>query len=863
MRPHDKIITAAAIAFALLVSYLGLSVSAAGGRNRPRSRAAAAAPPAASPSPTPTVFVEDAIEQRDDDQRGIIVGQPRVYDDALLQQMLQAAESRLATLQVLDQSQILSRLGAVTGASQQVSSFGLNVQGAPVPGVTTATSLPTQTTTQTTAAGASNSSLSVVSGLGTENVTTTQPQFGPPGATAPAPATTLPSSGFSVSSSDILNEQLQLTAEINALRLMLAGDLSSHFVRNGDNSMTKLKTTLGFPITLVPDERFKDAVAVVEVEVTSAGQTLSNEPPSITTLLPREKTYNVAEITDKSSSISGGVATQLIGVSGSFMRARRTYYLVQDQDTLALELPTPRGSTDKTNFMWEFRPVLGRRYVKGGLKQTFVQLAFPVPGDAVEGQIGKVRVRTYWRRYDRKHRIREEIVPNSTSLRDVYFDIPRYSLAIAPPRFNPLDSLEDIGDGKLLVKLRGRFLPGTYVRIGTKLLTGTPQLTHEHVMIRFVASASDLASGNAFLVSHDGTEVPLSFDDAICHRPQKISGVTSTASLFILNDRGDGSPYDIQAEYLPAQDKPHPTTLKVSGPRVTTIDEKNSLLSLNFVVVEEKIYAAADKRPESRAERVFAARRKEDIPGLVLIVGSRVFGYSDAPVDVEDGKLSAVVPSALLASNPEIKLQLLMPVKECRAAARLSAFDSPSQAERMVVLEQGTDPVKFLLYGTRLNGLMVLDPEGVRPEGIGSPGDPDRLLLIKLTPAQIQSHKQLLVQRPGDGERPFLITLPELAPKQPDPPKAKETITTSSDEAVIVGDGLKDVEGITLSSTGQDVAFKVAGDGKSMRLTGLKALNPNASAMTHTFLLKFKDQPKPKEVEVRVVDRKVENSSLN
>src|SRR5437868_1694908 len=60
---------------------------------------------------------------------GIRVEQPKVYDDALLQQMLQAAQARLMALQVLDQASIIQRLGAVSGATQQISSFGLNVQG--------------------------------------------------------------------------------------------------------------------------------------------------------------------------------------------------------------------------------------------------------------------------------------------------------------------------------------------------------------------------------------------------------------------------------------------------------------------------------------------------------------------------------------------------------------------------------------------------------------------------------------------------------------------------------------------------------------------------------------------------------------
>src|SRR5260370_28960205 len=84
------------------------------------SNSSALTTPSPSPSPTPYGIRE---------WNGITVGQPKVYDDALLQQMLQDAEVRLATLQVIDQTEIAKRLGAVTGASQQISSLGLNVQG--------------------------------------------------------------------------------------------------------------------------------------------------------------------------------------------------------------------------------------------------------------------------------------------------------------------------------------------------------------------------------------------------------------------------------------------------------------------------------------------------------------------------------------------------------------------------------------------------------------------------------------------------------------------------------------------------------------------------------------------------------------
>lgn len=804
---------------------------------------------------------ERCIRDRDEGQNGITVGEPKVYDDALLQQMLRAAEARLAALQVFDQTAILSRLGAVTGASQQSTSFGLNVQGPAVPGVTTATTLPTQTTTQATAAGATNSSITTVSGLGTENVTTTQPAFTPPTAPAPPPTLTFPT-GFSVSASDILNEQTQLAAEINGLRLLLAGSLTDHYVRNNDigNELTKFKTTLGFPVAVSPGRQYKDAVAIVEVEVdmrkiiegevrarvergllcrldekpcpegdkACAAQAASKrdaciraeidrlmaerERPAVTSIIPREKTYNVAAITDKSTSIGGGVATQIIGFSGSWVRGHKTYYLVQDQDTVALTYRPADG--EKTGFRWQFRPVLGQQYIKSGLKQTFVQLAFDARPTRGFGQIGKVSVRTYWRKYDRKKGLVGDLIPGS--YREMYrdVDIPRYSLLFDPRAFNTADHLEDLGGGQLLLRVPGRFLPGTTIRIGSTLLTEGARFKHDHQGIRFIASASDLATKKVVLLAHDGTEVPLRF------RTDNCGGIT------------------------------------VGMPEVAPVDEANSRVRVRV--------------------RVADMNNLHLLP-LVFVFGSRVFGFSDAPIAREsddnsafnDQKervkdiLSAVVPNSVLAASPEMRVQMILTREKgeeqsCLVSASLRDHTSGYPTVRLVLLEREGDNVKFLASGNLLSTLSVVSPtpRGWGPIGDRSAGDTLRVLTLKA--AQVTANKFVVFRR-GDGQ-PFVIGMPELTPPQPTPPKARDTLTVNEDEAVIVGDGLRDVASITYKD--QEVRFTLENEGKSLRMTGLRALGATSSAAKKTFVLKFKSpDAKPKEVEFEVFDKKQEIAS--
>jgi hypothetical protein len=849
MRPYRVIIGSATLLLALYLSTTSIAEKA--------STLKAKRPIASTPSPSPANAdplkddqkTETAIDTREKNGKGIAVDRPRVYDDARLQQMLQAAEARLATLQLIDQSQILAKLGAVTGASQQISSVGVNVQGAPLPGVVTTTKLPTQTTTT------APTGVTTVSGLATEDVQTTRPAQSPPTAVAPSPTTTLPSSGFSVSSSDILNEQMQLTAEINSLRLMLAGDLSSHFMKNNSEfgtGVTKLKTTLGFPITLSPmtlrdGGLYKDAVAVVEVEVSQpkkeevienaarfsvtqqalnsgdvpvkteidkavaneAGDidkvTRATEGPMVTTLLPREKTYNVATITDKSVSISGGVATQIVGFSGSWLRGHKTYYLVQDQDTVAKSFNP--GSDNTVGFAWEFRPVLGQRFVKAGLRQTFVQLAFAVPSNAVEGEIGRITIRTYWRSYDRKRGIPKDIIPNSLTTYPA-IEIPRYALSIQKPTLL-FSNIEDIGGGAVQVNLKGKFLPGTYIRIGSRTIA-TPELIHEYDGIRFTTPVADAAFKDTFMVAHDGEEVPLTLDP--CGLTFGADNTTRVTQYLI-----DGKP------------------------EVKALDDTNSLVTVKFNIQET--VRGNGIRPTTTVKQP-----TRDIPGLVLVVGQRAFGYSQLKQD--GNQLSVVVPSKVLDKRTELSIQSIFPERRCRTKGVAIGDAMPPAPERLVVLERNKATTTFLLFGTKLGNIDVLSPAGAKLDLIGD--DPETLRKLTLTAGNLATNKQVLFKRPGG--KPFLVNIPELEPKKPEAPKALESVTVGSDEAIVVGDGLGDVEAVTFR--GKAVDFEVI-DKSTLRIANLKGLLVTKSASTQTLTLQFKSGAKAK-ISLVVVDSKVE-----
>ena len=130
------------------------------------------------------------------------------------------------------------------------------------------------------------------------------------------------------------------------------------------------------------------------------------------TMLPSEKTYNVAKVTSHQNSFGGGVVVEPVSIAGSTGRSKDRLFLAKDTDTLALQYPTPGAipeplsahqrlhdaakevfgwerftvcehndpETSDTNtiiFGWQFRPVLGADYVRGGQRQVFAQLALP------------------------------------------------------------------------------------------------------------------------------------------------------------------------------------------------------------------------------------------------------------------------------------------------------------------------------------------------------------------------------------------------------------------------------------------------------------------------------------------------------
>ena len=562
---------------------------------------------------------------------------------------------------------------------------------------------------------------------------------------------------------------MQLTYEIANLRLLLEGSLNDRIAKTKDGkNLIKPRTTLGFPITLNPDKRFKDAVAVVEVEVeTIQGQTFNDDPPAITALLPREKTYNVAAIKDHSGSIGAGIVTQVAGVSGSFLFGRKTYYVVQDQDTLALafkpETPEAQG-VKRVGFLWQFRPVLGEDYAKAGLKQTFVQIAFPSPASAA--LIGKVKVRTYWRRYDRGTGVVKNIVPKSLREEINAIDIPTFVMKQDISALSNQD-LEDLGNGQMLVRLTGTFLGGTYVRVGSNIIqAGSPGFTSEYSAIRFVAPISDLAIKKSVLVTRDGTEVPLVVNQCL-PKDAAVTIVDSSVSL-------------------------------------TAIDETNSLLRFDLDLGE-----------------------KVPCQPFVIVIGGRVFGYSDAPILRQGNTLAVMLPTSFLLSNPEVTVKPLM--LDDRYFAKIMLFQPNTELERLALVSQDGKTGNYLLYGRNLDDVAAVAPP-IKLEKVGNGVDSNSLRSVDLSVEAGKAPKQLILQH-KDG-RPFVVAVPALpaTDQAKQEPKVQERVTVGADEATIVGDDLSKIAHVFFQKV--ELKANKSSEGKSIRITGLVAAGVTAGAKT-------------------------------
>jgi hypothetical protein len=736
---------------------------------------------------------------------GIEVGAPKIYDDASLRMMLDATRAKLATMSGLNQDALISRLGSVSGATIDQTQFGFQVSGPTPPSVATTNTGPTNSVTTNGNLPQGNSSLpgtvTVATNPTSSSVITSAAPAAPP-TVSPGIAFTPPTS-VSPSSLDVLNEQMQLSYEMTNLALLLEGALSDRFVTN--QRFIKPRVTLGFPISLRAPPQFKDAVAVVEVEVTTSPRNLSDptvpEPPAITALLPREKTYNVAAMTDNMTSIGAGAVIGSVGVNASYLKGHKTLYLVQDQDTLAMQRPPPKDH-NSTSFLWEFHPVLGQHYVRGGMKQTFVQLALPIL-EAVDCY-GTIQIRTYWRRFDQKNGIAGKIIPESVLVSSKPFPIPRYDLA---PIVGAID-YQDLGDGTLLVTVQGdgNYLAGTYVQLGPTRYEAGKNLLVEDTGVKFVASAAALSQWTGTIVARSGKASDL-LNPSVQQPLHALHQTVCTSAPAPAPPR--------QTECLdasPAVPRPHcPNSLNIAKVAVQPLNETDSLL---------RVDVSTTMIPQNEEK-------------LLLVIGTKVFGLRDAPVrrePVASGMaITVTVPTALLIANPRVRVflpfwsDMSATGQHCYADTyRLDQKFAPGSAVEHLVLVS-VDPsgeALYLLYGNGLDKAEVLVPEhGAALEALDNMSQ-DHIRLLRIKKAALQASKKIVLQK-NDSQPPLVLDLPDVKPAAtPAKISIDSPVIQNTDEVDVSVDNAADVTTVKLKD--KTLHWKPVGK-STIRLLTLKA----------------------------------------
>ncbi len=433
------------------------------------------------------------------------------------------------------------------------------------------------TGTLTTTPSSSSSNTSYSGNSQTQSTTANQSVSGAvPAAIAATPIAAPTNVG--VGSADILAEQVQLNSQITTLRLLLQGALSDQYLLKNSRAVgERLQTTLGFTVAIDPPRQYKHAIAEIRIYVVP---TKGNLSPSIMTLLPLEKTYNVAKVTSNQRAFGGGAVIEPVSVGFSTGKSKDRLYLAKDTDTIALQFPLPILKTsqwpngfrrnvptplpqklgdlaksavefqaigdcekDQTyaapharlesdvdyatnfglqpvSFGWQFRPVLGADYVQGGERQVFAQLA--LGAGLGETYNPNVYIETRWREYDPDTQVVGAVYSDACSIVEVPSDVA----IINQPAVRNV-STTDMGSGQLKLTATGNFFTSSL-----SVLSGQSALStvfFDGKAIEVFGNAHDLIeAGDLKLVGQNGQNTPFAIAVDTSKSRNDVCGITAS-----------------------------------------------------------------------------------------------------------------------------------------------------------------------------------------------------------------------------------------------------------------------------------------------------------------------------------------------
>jgi hypothetical protein len=473
---------------------------------------------------------------------GISVGRPKVFDNRTLTLMLETLNETLRSVQTqfIDQKTLAAALTVLQGTRSRESESSFSISPVPIP------SLKQENINTTGNASASGSPLPDT----TKQTTTTERSAFTPQAPGLDTLGGFPS-GFNPtlgnSASDLLSDQVNLTYQIFNLRMLLERSLTDRLLESGD---TRRQAVLGFNVTIDPPRTANDAVAVVEIRLTTSDACSGNDNClSLVSLMPQEKTYNAAALSTKSHAFGASAVAGAFQLGFSEKHRGQTFYVYRDNDTISYERMDSEVPGQLV-FGWMFRPVLGRPSVSPGLRQLFAIVALPSADTTKDyrtrNSLGaqenanhllpetllRAEVTTYWKKYDgstmtafkedetnRGKRVRDALLfglskPEIFSQR--YINISNYNNISVKSTEAYQDKLAPtvdnvwwtpVGSKSVLISIHGNnFFTGTQVALGDKTYATTSDglIIKSNQALDMVTGFDALAAGSGALIGRYG-----------------------------------------------------------------------------------------------------------------------------------------------------------------------------------------------------------------------------------------------------------------------------------------------------------------------------------------------------------------------
>lgn len=685
---------------------------------------------------------------------GIWVDQPKVYDDYFLQSQLNALRAQLSGLSGLNQTALSSSIGSVQGATLQAS--GINAQAlGPAP---------PQVTTLTPPSGGA-----VTGATGAYGTTTTGPTVTPSVPTAPQTSLTPPST-LSQSSINTLGEMMQLSYQIINYQLLLDGSLSDQYAAG--SQAPKRRVTVGLSITVDPPEGLKKQLknALAEVVITIESPSKNADLPSVVTLLPREKTYNVIGMVDHQLSLgAGGVLAGMVNLGLSWTLQRQKAYIYQQQDTLALE-------TGPSTFAWQFRPVLDKPYVSSGTRQMFVQFSVPqLKPDQPRDCSAFLEITTRWRKIDPKTGLAGEVLA-ATPTRE--FTVPFYD---ARPITEEVD-VADIGGGMVRVSALGRFVAqGMRVRIGGTILDqNSPNVQVRSNAVVFQVPAQDLLTGGAFLLGRDGSENQI--QNGLKNQPLgPCEGPIPKEELQFYRRTSEPNFSIDSIVFDPYSDSQVLVTVKIKNPPPDVVALQGRLV----------------------------------VNPLIVAIGGQVFGLQNNPFrSLSADTISFLAPTDLIKAQEILTVEQLLQGPSARAslAFDLNKYPKNGFSVSSTSIVYASEQTLLLLNGLGLDGATIVDASNpvVPPPDDKTKADPSKhclaatdsthsaYMVVSIEKGCASLMKEFLLAKTGNP--PITVTVPKPDAAKP-ALKASATVAPGDKVLKLTGDGIDQVTLVRFGKT--------------------------------------------------------------